>query len=235
MITLYSFGPCFGVMDASPFVVKVDLFLRITKLAYSVRSGASYLKKSPKGKLPFIIDDDQKVGDSSFIIEHLKEKYQLDIDSAMTNEEQATAYLLAKSLEENLYWSVVYSRWSDDHTWPIAKEAFFAGIPFPLNTFVPALIRRGVIKNLHAQGLGRHSHQEILEITDKSLQALSVLLGDKPYFFGDAISTFDVTAYSILCQFYLVDYSSEFKVLAQKYGNLQRYCERIKNEYYESF
>lgn len=32
MIKLHSFGANFGVVDPSPFVVKVDLFLRVTNL-----------------------------------------------------------------------------------------------------------------------------------------------------------------------------------------------------------
>ncbi len=234
MITLHSFGPVFGVMDASPFVVKVDLFLRAAQLEYNVKVGAGYLKKSPKGKLPFIVDDGEKIGDSAFILEHLKSKYHIDLDSHLTEQERATSYLINKSIEENLYWCLVYSRWADDKTWPIAKEAFFAGVPFPVSAIVPSIIRKGVIKNLHGQGISRHSHDEVLQITDKSLSALSVLLGENSYFFGDKISTCDVSAYAILCQFYLVDYTSEFNALAQKYGNLKAYCERIQSEYYAS-
>jgi len=219
-------------MDPSPFVVKVDLFLRITKLDYRIKCGANYLKKSPKGKLPFITDNEETVGDSSFILDYLNKKHSLDVDHFLTDEERATAYLFTKSLEENLYWCVVSSRWVDDKTWPIAKAAFFESIPFPLNTFIPSLIRRGVIKNLNGQGIGRHSQEEVLSITDKSLQALSDFLGDKKYFFGNKVSTFDATAYSMLCQLYIVNYVSEFGELAKKYDNLAQYCERIKNEFY---
>jgi glutathione S-transferase len=232
MITLYSFGPGFGVMDASPFVVKVDLYLRMANIDYEVKCGANYLKKSPKGKLPFISDDGQVVGDSAFIIEHLNSKYNLSIDSFLTEQQRASAYLYTKSLEENLYWCLVYSRWADDQTWPIAKEAFFAGIPFPLNSFIPWLIRRGVVKNLHGQGISRHSRDEVLSIADQSLKALSDVLGEQEYFFGDKISSFDATAYSVLCQFLVVDYMSDFNQLAKKYDNLIQYCDRIKSQYY---
>lgn len=232
MITLYSFGSNLGVVDASPFVVKVDLYLRMAKLDYEVKSGAKYLKHSPKGKLPFITDDEKTIGDSSFILEYLTNKYDVNVDELLTKEQKATAYLLTKSLEENLYWCVVYSRWADDKTWPVSKNAFFSDIPFPLNSFVPWLIRKSVVKKLNGQGISRHSHEDILSITDQSLSALSQLLDDKTYFFGDHMSSFDATAYSILCQFTLVTYENDFTLLVKKYSNLIQYCERIKAIYY---
>lgn len=232
MITLYSFGPAFGVMDASSFVVKIDLYLRVAKLDYEVKSGVNHLKRSPKGKLPFIEDDNQAIGDSSFIIEYLNNKYTVNIDENLTEAQKAIAYLFTKSLEENLYWCLVYSRWADDKTWPISKEAFFSGIPFLIKDIAAGMIRKKTVKTLNSQGISRHSHEEVLSIANKSLEALSNVLGDQNYFFGDSISSFDITAYSILCQFLLVDYVSDFNLLAKKYNNLVHYCERINSQYY---
>ena len=103
MISLYSFGSSFGVMDASPFVVKVDAFLKMAKLPYEVVSGANNLKKSPKGKLPFISIQQQTeeivVADSQHIIEHLTQNYSVTLDDFLTKEQRAQAYLLTKSLD----------------------------------------------------------------------------------------------------------------------------------------
>jgi hypothetical protein len=48
MITLYGFGKCFNVMDASPFVVKVELFMRMANIPFQVKYGAKYLKNRQK-------------------------------------------------------------------------------------------------------------------------------------------------------------------------------------------
>ena len=126
MIKLHSFGANFGVIDPSPFVVKVDLFLRIVKLPYEVIHGSvNSLKISPKKKLPFIEDKGLKVGDSTFILDYLTKTYQLEIDSFLTKEQHANAYLMGKSLDEYLYWCLVYSRWLKEDTWPLLKKAFF--------------------------------------------------------------------------------------------------------------
>ncbi len=236
MISLYGFGASFGVMDPSPFVVKVNAFLKVAKLPHKVISGANNLKKSPKGKLPFISIQDQEnellIADSQHIFEHLSQNYPVTLDDFLTKEQQAQAYLLTKSLDENLYWCLVYSRWILEDTWPLVNKTFFSSMPLPLRWFVPNLIRKTVKKNLHGQGLGRHSKEEILTIADKSFSALSVLLGDKSYFYGDKPCSFDATAYSILCQFISVNYQNEFNDKAKSYTNLVSFCQRIEKEYY---
>lgn len=234
MITLYGFGASFSMIDASPFVVKVDVFLRMAKLPYEFNGNFNNLKKSPKGKLPFIEDNNTKIGDSSFIVEYLTNKYNVELDSFLTDEEKAIGYLITKSLDENLYWCLVYSRWIDDQSWPLVKETFFGQLPFPVKLFVPALIRKSVKKNLNGQGIGRHSKQEVLIIAEQSFSALSVMLGDKPYFFGDKPCSFDAVAFSALSGFISVDFDNDFNNLARKYENLVRYCQNIQKTFYSS-
>jgi len=233
VIKLYSFGASFGVMDPSPFVVKVYAFMKMAQLPFEVVASADNLKIAPKGKLPFIVDSDTTtIADSQAIVEYLTEKYKVSLDQHLSAEQQAQAYLLTKSLDENLYWCLVYSRWVLDNTWPLVNKTFFGALPLPLRLFVPSLIRKGVKKNLHGQGLGRHSKEEILAISDKSFSALSILLADKDYFFGDNPSSFDASVYSILGQFILTDHLNEFNEKARTYPNLVQFCQRIEQTYY---
>jgi glutathione S-transferase len=236
MVTLYGFGKRFNVMDASPFVVKVDLFLRMSNLPYQVINGLANMKLAPKGKLPFIDDDGQKIADSVAIVEYLTEKYQITLDEKLTTEQSAQAYLLTKSLDESLYWCLVYSRWVANDGWQVVKESFFGAMALPLRWIVPNVLRKSVRKNLHAQGFGRHSEAELLAITDKTLNALSVLLADKNYFFGADYCSFDAVVYSHLCQFVSVRYEngfeSDFSKQAKQYDNLVQFCQRIENQFY---
>jgi hypothetical protein len=50
MITLYAFGPYFGLPDGSPFVVKAMMLLKLSGLPY--REDRNGLSKAAKGKLP---------------------------------------------------------------------------------------------------------------------------------------------------------------------------------------
>jgi len=76
-------------------------YLRMTDLPYEVV--ATMPLKGPKGKLPFIEDDGQKLTDSRFIIEYLKEKYGDSLDKELSAEQQATMIAMQRLLEEHLY------------------------------------------------------------------------------------------------------------------------------------
>ena len=232
MIKLYTFGPNLDVPDPSPFVLKIITYLHMAKIEYQSFSGAQNLSKAPKGKLPFIIDDGKTIADSQFIIAHLEEKYEIDLDSHLSEEEKATAYLFTKSLEEGLYWCLVHSRWADEKSWAILKKTFFGSMPFPLKLIVPSIARNGVISALKKQGTGLHSEEEIQIITQKSLQALSSILGNKTYFFGDTPCTFDATAFAFLSEFINTSLDHPLNKMARKYDNLVNYCDTMKTKYY---
>ena len=78
MITLYSFGPGFGLPDPSPFVTKAEVLLKMAELPY--RSDTTGFKKAPKGKLPYIDDGGEIISVSTFIRWHLERKYNIDFD-----------------------------------------------------------------------------------------------------------------------------------------------------------
>ena len=54
MIQLHSFGPSFGLIDASPFVAKVKLFLAVHKIEYQEINDVMKLGKAPKQKFTYI-------------------------------------------------------------------------------------------------------------------------------------------------------------------------------------
>ena len=65
MITLYGFGPAFGLPDPSPFVTKAETLLKMAAVPY--RTALGNLRKAPKGKLPYIDDDGAVIADSTLI------------------------------------------------------------------------------------------------------------------------------------------------------------------------
>ena len=233
MIELYGFGKNIGLLDGSPFVMKIHTFLKVAGLDYKSIGNPLNVRKSPKGKLPYIKDDGQTVSDSQFIIEYLSEKYNIDLNSHLSDEQKANAYLLTKSLDENLYWCIVWSRWQHDETWNIVKKDFFKGLPFPLSAIIPNKVRKQTIKALYYQGIGRHSESEIIAIANHSFQALSTMLGDKNFFFGDKLCLFDITAYSMLSSLIHSNIDNELHSKCRSYDNLVSYCNRIRDEYFK--
>jgi glutathione S-transferase len=86
MITLYTFGPAFGLPDPSPFVTKAHMLLKLAGLPY--RTDESGFRKAPKGKLPYIEDEGVVVADSTFFRWHIEKKYGIDFDSELSPEQR---------------------------------------------------------------------------------------------------------------------------------------------------
>jgi glutathione S-transferase len=71
MITLHQFGPAFGLPNASPFCMKLETWLRMAGLPYRApEMRLSALGRAPKGKMPYIIDGDKTISDSTFVIDY---------------------------------------------------------------------------------------------------------------------------------------------------------------------
>ncbi len=232
MITLYRFGPNFGLLDPSPFCIKMDLYLRAAGLEYQSEYGIEYLRKAPKKKLPYIEDNGNVVADSALIIDYLKATYGDTLDGDLTGEQKAVAHAFIKMMDENLYWCLVYDRWLGEECWPKVRAAFFGGLPFPLRHIVPAVAQKGVRKSLYAHGLGRHGHDEIMHIAMKDLTALSEQLGDKDWFLSGGPTTLDVTAYAFLCGLFTPELPGDLQRRAGRFENLKRFVERINKKYY---
>ncbi len=232
MIKLYSFGAAFGLPDPSPFVMKVDVWMRMSAIPFESVSGVANLRKAPKGKLPYIDDGGKLVADSHLIISYLRAKYDSPLDKGLSREQRAIATLVGKSLDEQLYWCLVYSRWIRADTWPQVKATFFNPLPAPVRIIISSIARHKVKRSLYLQGFGRHSDEEILLMTTETLQALADLLGDKRYFLGEQPSTLDATAYGFLSEFILSEIENEFSQRARGFKNLVRYCEAIRDRYY---
>ncbi len=232
MIKLYGFDQGQGVQDPSPFVLKVHTFLRLAELEYETVNHFSNLQKAPKGKLPFIEVDGQRIADSCFIVDYLTDQYHLHLDHWLSEDQKAAAYFVRKTIEEHFYWCLLYSRWVDDQGWKQIKQSFFGKLPLPLRLVVPDIARKGVIKAAKAQGMGRHNRAEVLSITEATLQKLSAFLGAKTYFMGEQHSSLDATAFGSLAQLILMPMDSDFSNLARQYSNLVAYCERMQRAWF---
>jgi glutathione S-transferase len=231
MIKLYQFRPAFGLPNASPFCMKVENYLRMAGLAYECPRGAD-VRKSPKGKMPYIDDEGTIVADSSFIIDHLKRKYGDPLDAHLDAAGRAAALAVQRLLEENTYWTVLYFRWMEEPGWTLTREAFFGWMKPPLKWIVPGVARRIVAKELHGHGMGRHTRDEIVAIGMKDFTAVADFLGGKTFFMGDRPSSLDATAYAFLANVLAVPLDSPLKSHAQKYPQLEDYCRRMQARYY---
>src|ERR1700744_2881964 len=84
MITLFGFGAGFGLPEISPFVTKTEGQLKMSGLAF--RKERAMPPASPKGQLPYIEDDGERIADSTFIPAHIERKYGFDFDAGLDRE-----------------------------------------------------------------------------------------------------------------------------------------------------
>jgi glutathione S-transferase len=99
---------------------------------------------------------------------------------------------------------------------------------------IPPLARRGLRKQLHAQGTGRHSRDEIYAIGCRDVTALAELLGEQAYFLGDAPSSIDATGYAFLANLLWVPIDLPIRAHAKTFANLEAYCQRMKARYFST-
>jgi glutathione S-transferase len=233
MITLYAFGPAFGLPDPSPFVTKAEVLLKMAGQPY--RTDVNGFNKAPKGKLPYIDDDGVRVGDSTFIRAHLESKYGADFDRGLSSEQRAIAWAFEKMAEDHLYWPLVHARWLDDANFRKGPAAFFQRVPAPVRPAVIALIRRQVRKSLHAHGMGRHSPDEMVRLAVRDVDAIADYLGSKPYFMGSEPTGADATIFAFAAGILCPHFDTPIRTAAERHDNLRRYVGRVTARYYPNF
>lgn len=231
MITLHQFPPAWGLPNASPFCMKVETYLRMCDLPYTVVNVFNPAK-GPKGKLPYITDGANTVADSSFILDYLKATYGDKLDAGLDRRTRAEAHALRRLMEEHLYWCAVYDRWAVDENWALTKPAFFGALPPLVRDLVAALARRGQLRALRSHGVGRHTSGEIYALGCADLTALSDFLADKPFFLGAEPTALDATAYAFLANLVWVPIDSPLTRHTRSFANFIAYVKRMKQRYY---
>ena len=233
MITLYQYAPAFGLSNVSSFCAKVETLLRMAGLEYK----PEYIfdtDKMPKGKAPVIEEDGQMIADSTFISAYVAERHGFDADATLNAYDKAASRVTRVMIEERLYWCVVYANWIDDANWPTVKAEFFAAVPEETRDQVAEEVRDQVRSDLWAQGVGRHSSEEIYDLGTGDIAALATLLGDSQYFMGNKPTLLDATAHGIFATLLIPQLNSPLKTEVEKHANLMAYVERMNTVYYPS-
>ena len=230
MITLYTFGPAFGLPDPSPFVMKAEVLLKLSGLPY--RTDGKGFSKAPKGKLPYIDDEDERIADSTFIRMHLEKKHAIDFDRDLDAKQRAVAWAFEKLAEDHLYWMFVQSRWLDDANFAKGPAKFFNRVPALVRPVVIAMIRRKVRQSLHGQGIGRHSPAEVAALGARGIAAIADYLADRPFFMGETPTGVDATIFAFAAGTLCPLFDTPLRNAAEAHENLKRYVGRMAARFY---
>ena len=230
MIILYGFGANFGLPEASPYVTKTEVQLQMAGLAY--RKVPASIDTSPKGQLPWIDDDGEKVADSTFIRMHIERKYGFDFDASLSPRERAQAWAFERMIENHFGWTVGYGRWLMPENFDKGPAHFFDGAPDAVRPQLIEDVKARVAGAMRAVGVGRHTPDEIVELGVRSLLALSEQLGDKPYLMSSRPSGVDATAFAMLAGLLTPFFDSPLRRQAEAFLNLSAYVDRMMGRHY---
>ena len=230
-LKVYHLPGAWGLRTVSPFCLKLDSFLHMASIPHqSITASTPF--PGPKKKAPWIEYQGRTLGDSTLIIDFLKQEFGTDPDAHLTDTERGTSVAIQRLVEENLYWAMVYDRWRRPENWPILKTTVLGSIPAPVRAVLAPVARRGVTKQLEGHGMGLHSTTEIEAIAAKDIAALAAILGEGPWFVGQQISMADATAYSVLANIAFVKFDSPMKGMIESHPNLTVWLERFRDNVY---
>lgn len=230
-LVAYHLPGAWGLVSVSPFCLKLDAYLRMTGIEHDAVTATTPFG-GPKGKAPWIEHEGRKIGDSTLVILYLNERFGVDPNQGLSAAQRGMALAIQRMVEENLYWVMVHDRWNTPENWTLLKSSVLGGVPRLPREILAPIARRAVKKQLLGHGMGIHSAQEIAAIGARDIHALAAILGDKPWFFGDAPTETDAVAYGQLANIYNVGFSSPMKAVIEGHVNLVSFIERFAARYY---
>ncbi|MCX6118751.1 MAG: glutathione S-transferase family protein [Proteobacteria bacterium] len=219
------------VPNMSPFCIKLETYLRMTKIPYVLGKGNPM--KAPKGKIPYIEYKGELIGDSGLIIEVLNRDYKIDLDSDLSDTERSIAHAFRSLIEEATYFRGAYLRWSEAESWSFVKGLLLKILPPVIGALILKKIRKNFMAGIKAQGTGRHSLDDVKKMMKHDLKAISVFLADKKFFMGEKVTLVDATVYSFLISFSRIPWQSDIKkFINSELPNIGPYCDRMKALYW---
>jgi glutathione S-transferase len=229
-LKLFQPARAFGLANPSAFCVKLETWLRMAEMPYELAEGDP--REAPKGKVPWIDDGGHVLGDSAFIIDYLKQKHGDPLDGWLTAKQQAQGHAIQKLLEDSLYFIASYTKWVEDEGFAIYSAELFAGMPAEQLEYVPAMVRKRAIEKLHAQGIARHSRDEVYELGIRDVIAFSELLGTEAFLFGEQPTSFDACAYGVIGNIKDGPFAGPVRDKINNTANIAAYIDRIRNQYF---
>ena len=236
-IQVYKFGPAFGLPDASPFVVKVETYLRLTKQNYETVIGD--VRKAPRTQLPFVDLDGTVIPDSTAIVDHLESLRTEKLDAHLDAKTRAVALAFKSMLEEHLYFGLLFMRWATDDGWSVFEPSLqqmlaAMGVPSLMRGIASKSARKYTVSRTHTQGMGRKPRAEVVGTCCKLVDALAEQFGDGPFFLGSKPTTYDATVYAFVSGVLCPTFDNELRKHAATKKNLTEYADRLKDAYWKN-
>jgi len=241
-LKVFSYPSVPHVYQLSPFALKLESWLRVAGLPYDV---GPTMDMGPKGKVPYIeFEGGERVGDSNVLITKLTPMCaDGGPDAGLTKQQRAVAQAVMRMMEEHTIQIIFW--WRYCRHLPAFERAVQVKERVLCKPFSSACIRGPFIKfwlwflprefgdKFKKRGLAAHSDEELIGFSNDDLRAVSDLLGDGPFFFGEKATTVDCALFGHLANFlYLPMHFPQKDFVKEECPNLLRFLERFKQDFW---
>lgn len=182
-IVVYHFAPAWGLPTSGPFALKLLAWLSHHRLPWRsvIENNPA---KGPSGKSPWAVIDGETVADSDRIIARLSARLDL-AEPEMPQADRGMAHAFKTAFEERVHQILEYELFMLPEGEAFLRETFSTDMPKPLLALVFPVLKRRFARQLHARGITRHSHGEVVEMARQEFEALAGLLATRPFICGD--------------------------------------------------
>ncbi|MCK6545119.1 glutathione S-transferase family protein [Myxococcota bacterium] len=187
--------PVPGLESYSPFCLKTHRALVAAGLEYTSAHApqpAAHKALNPQRQVPVLVVDGRPVADSTEI---LRELLRLRPGALAAEPED---WLFEELADTALNGFVVAARWADPRNWDVVKQAYFGAAPAPIRAIVPAILRRGVLRSLHARDVTRAGLERCWARFSHLLDQLDARAPEQGFWSGPRLSVADVALFGQL-------------------------------------
>jgi glutathione S-transferase len=189
-----------GWSSFSPFVLEVDRALGLAKLPFE-RHHVNMMKLkelNPLGQLPVLLVGDEKVPDSTRILQRIEAMAPGSMTGGLDARTLAEAWLWEEFADTALYPYVLATRWADDRSWPLVKEAFFKTIPKPIRFLIAPMIRKKTVNKLVERDFTRDGLDACYARLRRVLDELDARAPEEGFWLGPRASVADLGLFAHL-------------------------------------
>lgn len=194
--------------------------------------------KSPLGEFPVLRSGGDILTAPDKIMDYFRLK-NFNADYQLNAKQQADTLALVSLVRSKLYPAISFTFWVDERNYTKFTRPWFSKrLPFPLNYFLPGKMSRQKRKEI-CEGVYSHEiddlqlENKLLKEALECLKLLSIVLGDKDFFFSHRPTTLDAVVFSHLAVIYKAPLpNNKLHNYLQGYDNLSTFCRRVLQRYF---
>ncbi|GMS92628.1 hypothetical protein PENTCL1PPCAC_14803, partial [Pristionchus entomophagus] len=237
-VYLIQYPRCRTLPNFSPWSLKLETWFRIAGIPFT-NINNEFTKFSAKGQVPFVELNGRQIADSNIIIATLRQEFGKTDLEPTDPKEQSVARAFTALAEEHLTWAMLALRSNSKNglAFPASDDGwgrhFGTGLKKSLIKFIMGRANKKLITGrANAQGMGRHTPDELHAFAKEDLKSISSFLGEKPYFGGDRPTTLDATMFGHLAPLVYIPTPEGIltKIITVTYPNLGQFVDRIKEK-----